>query len=313
MTTTAKSRQRATKPPRVIDAPFVNLDELPDDRLTASRLYEIELYNHSFLAPSVEEARSWAALARAGDTQAREDMVVACLRYVFHVGHALAIQGDIRELAADIVAAGNVSVMERLEKAYDHISPFGYLMTCAKFDMARWARQYSTLITLPGHPNKEKRAPSYQFFSLDVPGPDGEPWEDDLLAPDLVLCGEEEKDFTPVLQAVEELPEKRREVVTRRFGLFDTEPQRLADINRAMYGRRGGAADMHLHLAMKSLRCNQVLRELVPVELSPGESSPVPRKRGRPAKARKDPALREEVQACLCREETGNGGRILRH
>ncbi len=81
MTTTAKSRQRATKPPRVIDAPFVNLDELPDDRLTASRLYEIELYNHSFLAPSVEEARSWAALARAGDTQAREDMVVACLRY----------------------------------------------------------------------------------------------------------------------------------------------------------------------------------------------------------------------------------------
>ncbi len=87
MTTTAKNRRpHATKPPRVIDAPFVNLDELPDDRLSAARLYEIELYNHSFLAPSPEEARNWAALARAGEKQAREDMVVAGVRVLTTAG-----------------------------------------------------------------------------------------------------------------------------------------------------------------------------------------------------------------------------------
>ncbi len=246
---------RKRNEPQVLDTPFVNLDELPDDRLTAARLYERELYNHSLLAPSLEQARSWASLARAGEKQAREDMVVACLRYVFHVGYALATQGDIRELAEDIVAQGNLAVMEYLERAYDHISPFGYLMTCAKFVMVRYAQQHSKLITLPTHQSsRAKYAPMYQFFSIDAPGPDGEEWEDDLMAPDLILDGEEEKDFTPVLQAVEALPERRREVVTRRFGLFDTEPQRLADINRALYGRRAGSADMHLNVALKSLQ-----------------------------------------------------------
>ena len=87
MTITAKNRRQCvTKPPRVIDAPFVNLDELPDDRLSAARLYEIELYNHSFLAPSPEEARNWAALARAGEKQAREDMVVAGVRVLTTAG-----------------------------------------------------------------------------------------------------------------------------------------------------------------------------------------------------------------------------------
>ncbi len=174
MTTPAKSRgPRARKPPRVIDTPFINLDELPDERLSAARLYEIELYNHSRLAPSLlEEARGVAARARAGEKQAREDMVVACLRYVFHVGHGLALQHGITEMAADVV--------------------------------------------------------------------------------------------------------------------FDTQPQRLADINRAMYGHRGGTACLHLSLAVKSLRCHQTLREMVPGALSSGESLPTPRKRGRPAKARKD-------------------------
>jgi hypothetical protein len=171
MTTTTKSRcQRATRSPRVIDTPFINLDELPDDRLSAARLYEIELYNHSFLAPSPEEARSLAALARAGDTQAREDMVVACLRYVFHVGHGLAHQHGIDFLAADVVPEGNLSVMEHLEKSYNHISPFGYLMTCAKFEMARWAPRHSTIIPVPSseHPDREKRAQPYQIFSVDA-------------------------------------------------------------------------------------------------------------------------------------------------
>ncbi|HYU72012.1 MAG TPA: hypothetical protein VEL31_04980 [Ktedonobacteraceae bacterium] len=166
MTTTAKSRgPRAAKPPRVIDTPFINLDELPDERLTAARLYEIELYNHSLLAPSaLEEARGLASRARVGDAQAREDMIVACLRYVFHVGHGLALQHGITEMAADVVAVGNLSVMEHLEKAYDHVSPFGYLMTCAKGEMTRWAQQHSTIITVPSHPNKEKRAHSYQLL-----------------------------------------------------------------------------------------------------------------------------------------------------
>ncbi len=291
MTTTAKSRgPRAAKPPRVIDTPFINLDELPDERLTAARLYEIELYNHSLLAPSaLEEARGLASRARVGDAQAREDMIVACLRYVFHVGHGLALQHGITEMAADVVAVGNLSVMEHLEKAYDHVSPFGYLMTCAKGEMTRWAQQHSTIITVPGnHPDRERRAQPYRIFSIDAPGPDGEEWEDTLMAPDLILDAEEEKDFTPVLHAVEELPERRREVVIRRFGLFDTQPQRLADINRAMYGHRGGTACLHLSLAVKSLRCHQTLREMVPGALSSGESLPTPRKRGRPAKARKD-------------------------
>src|SRR6266536_5897686 len=144
---------RKRNEPQVLDTPFVNLDELPDDRLTAARLYERELYNHSLLAPSLEQARSWASLATAGEKQAREDMVVACLRYVFHVGYGLALQHGITEMAADVVAVGNLSVMEHLEKAYDHVSPFGYLMTCAKGEMTRWAQQHSTIITVPSHPN----------------------------------------------------------------------------------------------------------------------------------------------------------------
>src|SRR6266496_2884708 len=166
MTTTTKGRgPRAKASPQVLETPFVNLDELPNDRLTAARLYEIELYNHSLLAPTaLEEARGLAARARAGDTQAREKMIIACLRYVFHVGHGLAIQHGITEMAADVVAVGNLSVMEHLEKAYDHASPFGYLMTCAKGEMTRWAQQHSTIITVPSHPNKEKRAHSYQLL-----------------------------------------------------------------------------------------------------------------------------------------------------
>src|SRR5712692_281986 len=85
--------------------------------------------------PTFEEEQGLIKRARAGDTDAREALVLSCLGYVKTVARKYAVicaaWGKKRIEYLDLVQVGNLTLLECFDKAIVHPCPYGYLKRAA--------------------------------------------------------------------------------------------------------------------------------------------------------------------------------------
>lgn len=214
----------------------LNADELPDDMLTSEELYRLELKKYTSCSPSQKDALKLARQAQAGDTHAREELIVNCMRYVAKVGYNIARTFEVTEYL-DVIAEGNLAVVEHVETALSHLHPCAYLMKTALGYMYNYCAENKTMIKTPRSYDDKSASVNTpkNFVSLDqpLPGRDTKTLADFLPEPE--LCPPSTKDFAPLYQAIEELPSKTREIIVRIYGLYDTAPETKPDISRSLY------------------------------------------------------------------------------
>lgn len=133
------------------------------ETLTAKERYRMELAQLPEL--SVHEQDALVDLARAGDRTARARLVESCLAHVQHVAVRYARLSGIDVL--DLVQAGNLRMMERLDAALEAANPVGFLITAARGAISNYSKEFQALIRVP-HASWS-RGVRVRVVSLDAP------------------------------------------------------------------------------------------------------------------------------------------------
>ena len=186
--------------------------------LTSVEQYRFEMYQIPRLTPQEEAAIM--VRAKAHDPEAKEALILCCLRYVAHIATHYAHYAKHDEYL-DIVGVGNLAVMETLENALTKRDPKGFLFMTAKWTMISYCFYRSSL--MPRWNNKRE---AIDCISLD----DSEPWERSLyetLAAEPISPVAYEvaaHDYERLYQAIQLLSDKLRQVILRHYGL-DGKPQ----------------------------------------------------------------------------------------
>jgi RNA polymerase sigma factor (sigma-70 family) len=201
------------------------MPDYPADLSLSSRsLYSYELNFVPFRHLYSNEYDRLVDRARQGDEQAREEMILLCLRHVAKVAHTFYQTLDHgKDDLSDLIALGNLALVERLDYALTKDQPFPVLYGAAESEIRVHCRYHSDLIDLPEHSYIVDRGPT--MMSLDEPVEDGYYSEivDQYLA-SATLSGISQKNFLvdaldgaldTVLTPIE------REVVQLKYGLRD--------------------------------------------------------------------------------------------
>lgn len=208
--------------------------------------------------------------ARSGDEQARHNLILSRIGYITFLARKYANISQAhphRVEFLDLVQLGNLTALERLDKALASPNPIGYLNKAVAGAMIDYARIQISSIPTGKHHNGE-RMPVIYVESLDAPPPASgdsghreyeEAFVDRLVAE--TCLPQPEEDYEPLYQAIETLPEKHREVIKRHYG-FGCAPETLnrigIDILRAsgrdMSRVRSGHAPKYERSALKQLK-----------------------------------------------------------
>lgn len=207
--------------------------------LDSVRAYKRDLAPHDrypSLSPEQRDAYTQALVeqVRAGDTEAREQLIAYILsgvvrqaeRYFYTYGW-LHPTMDL----SDLIQAGNVELLEQFDHALSHPAPCAYLLTCT-LGAIRSYRRFDSLIPLPA--TRSARPP--RFCSLDRPlsVDDERPLIEVLPAPS--ESPGDERDFTALYQAIDQLTELQRQTILRRYGLCGLPEQERQQIDEALHG-----------------------------------------------------------------------------
>jgi len=175
--------------------------------------------------------------ARKGDTQARDSLILSCVGYVVGVARKYAV---ICAAAAspieflDLVQIGNVTIVERMDKALAHPNPIGYLYKAASGAIIQYCQTRSSLIVTPKD-NKGKPLAPMEMQRLDVPTSRND--EEQRLGHEVLSTetrfpkpeSEIEGDYRMLYTTVASLPARQQETITRHYGL-ECVPERLTEI-----------------------------------------------------------------------------------
>jgi RNA polymerase sigma factor (sigma-70 family) len=221
--------------------------------LTSAQQYRYELS----LLPRLnqEQERELAGRARAGDAQARASVIESCLRYVAFIA-ARYKRYVHHDDYLDLVGVGNLAVVENVEKALTMDNPQAYLFVLARLAIVDYCVTRATLITK----SRYTLAPDPSISSLDAPICQ----ESDATMLDLIAAPEaeqkqeqEEQDYTSLYEALNILPERYREVLTRHYGLYGHPAESLYEMSRqlsAKPGPKSSAAYLIEYRALARLR-----------------------------------------------------------
>ena len=227
------------------------------DTLTHTVLLTNEQHYHQDLAdlPWITDRQVQRAIvewARAGDSKAREAILGSGLHYVEYFASPYSstyswVSARLEYL--ELVAVGNLALVEKLDRALVAENPFAYLNVVARGAIHNYCRKYRSLIVTPSD-----RVPPLEVESLDRALAD----EDDLTLVDLIVAPAtplegDEPDYTLLHQAVEALAPGQRLVITRHYGLFNTTPIGISLLGKEVYGRDNGSAYKLKHQALTHL------------------------------------------------------------
>ncbi|MBV9690221.1 MAG: sigma-70 family RNA polymerase sigma factor [Ktedonobacteraceae bacterium] len=193
-----------------------------DNPLLADKQYRQALAPLSY--GSQEQEQAMVVRARAGEQQAREQIVLSLLPTVRAFAYryrSLARAAEPRACqvdALDLVQVGNLIMVEKVEQALQAERPHAYLIGCAKSAIRTYCREYQSLVRRPSH-----AACDHMCWTESLEQPlcqDGDLSYADVLEQPTDVP-EPPRDYEALYQAVRRLPTKQQEAVIRFCGLFE--------------------------------------------------------------------------------------------
>ena len=208
----------------------------PVSLTTGTDRYRATVATYGVTPATEEERQGYAVQAKQGDQEARQLVIlvmyplVAALAQRYHLAYVWA--SGARLDYEDLAQVGMMTIVERLDAALEAEAPYGYLTVAARKSMAHYCIETASLIRTPRRGSvKEAHRPFTDVESIDrvIDAESGL-----TLGETLVDLPQQTptRDYTPLYEAVQALPERHREVVTRHYGLFDYAPEPLRSIER---------------------------------------------------------------------------------
>jgi predicted DNA-binding transcriptional regulator AlpA len=210
---------------------------------------------------TVEQEQALVERARQGDREALPAMVQGCLPYVLSVAARTASRYE-HSACLDVVQVGNLALVEHVERSLSFPDPFGYLRKTARMRMlTSWGRDDPLILTPRYHARRE-------VVSLDEPFDE----EDDLLLADVlaepdVPPGSGERDYQPLYEAVEALPEVHRQVVQHLYGLAGHASVAAPALARALFPHASVRQRQHAFDGRHVVAMRHLQRQLAAVYL----------------------------------------------
>ena len=221
------------------------MKKLSQTALYSEILSNEERYHQDVAAiacPTGEEELSLIQRARAGDADARETLVLSCLRYAKTVARKyVAMCAACRKKRIeylDLVQVGNLALLECFDKAIVHPNPYGYLKRAASGEIVKYCLKHASLITSPSE-RGGTILPMVEVESLDAPFPhvEGLTLGETVAAPSETQVGER-RDFSPLHRTLETLTSKQHEVIVKHYGI-ECAPRDLFTISCEMRQAEG--------------------------------------------------------------------------
>lgn len=183
---------------------------------------------------SEEDRYRLMRLTCQGDKQARQELVLSLVPLLLPTAWSCASWCHHLSVL-DIIQAGCETLLLTVDRALWIENPLGYLVRAAQCEMMRACSSRNGLVKIP----KRVMTP-YQFVSLDKPfeDPEGPTLAEMLPAPD---SSSSDDDYSALYEALAQLPEDRRLLLARHYGLMGYSPTPLAEL----------AAEMYPHLSKK--------------------------------------------------------------
>lgn len=225
---------------------------------TMKKLSQVEMYGE-ILTPETQYRHDIAQLprrteaerqalieqARQGNEQARGEFVLTFAGYITSVARKYAnitSALSMRIEFLDLVQVGNLIVLERMENAFASPNPIGYLHKSISGAIITHCHLNKSLIK-PGIAKGNKPLPDYEIKRLDAPAGRQDNGKRDRLLVDVLVAPETlaqpEKDYSDLHQAIENLPENQRDLITRCYGIdcAPETPYAIAAKKRAADGK----------------------------------------------------------------------------
>jgi RNA polymerase primary sigma factor len=185
--------------------------------VNSTRQYVKELKNTQGLSKEVEQ--SLANKAQAGDIAARNQLVVANLKFAIQV--ARQYQGMGLELE-DLIAFANIGLFEAAERfdSSKNVKFVTFAVWYIRAELQKALNDMSRTVRIPSHRTKTEE---YSTKSIHTPVGDDENKEtyaDRYLEAESIRSARDINDLRFDLQrALSQLPEKQREALTRFYGI----------------------------------------------------------------------------------------------
>lgn len=206
---------------------------------------------------SREQQQALVERARAGDSQAREAIILACYPYSEAVARKYArtyAWASARLDALDLMQEGITRAMECLDKALAHPHPFGYLWKAIHGVIVTYCQRWCSPIKAV-ETHEGSFLPGVVVLSLDVPLSSN---PDEVLAnviEDTSLSAFAERDFTLLYEAIETLVPRQRDAVTRYYGIgCAPEPYEAIGVSWGIENRPGSYASTYERRGVVALR-----------------------------------------------------------
>jgi RNA polymerase sigma factor (sigma-70 family) len=207
------------------------IDELNQmDDISGSALYAAEVKRIEYLTG--DEQAGYIEAAREGDREAQEALLLNCLHWTHY--RAWAVLHDFEPAHTDVMdltGHANLKMVEALPKALTMNNPVGYLMTVGASEMKRYCLYQDPLVRRP----RDKPVSDQHPITLSIEG-GVQPFMQTLAAPDIHLIPDEEREqlteaeYRIVYDALCQLSQRKREVITAAYGLLGEPAQRNRDI-----------------------------------------------------------------------------------
>lgn len=136
-----------TKPKE--DKHMLDIDTLNNlCHLTAQALYQVE--TKRLPALSETEERELVARARAGDEQAKAELIVSCLRYVWNKSYEyFQVRRPAHIEQLDLAQTANLAICQAFERALAKPNPAAYLRGITKREMSQYYTYFAPLVQKP--------------------------------------------------------------------------------------------------------------------------------------------------------------------
>jgi RNA polymerase sigma factor (sigma-70 family) len=179
--------------------------------------------------------------ARIGDPFAREELITSCLNYIGFIANWYARYVHHDDYL-DLVGIGNLTVVENLDRALTKDNPCAYLRKTVKTVVINYCITHASLVTRPTYGK-----PTYTQ-SLNTPV-----YSNTLTQEPVVV--QESPVYSWLYQALERLPKRDREVLTRHYGLYNSPVESLYEMSRRMSRSvKGSIAYLTEYRALRRLR-----------------------------------------------------------